>query len=307
MHGLIQAFSRTNRILNSIKTYGNIVCFRNLEENVNKAISIFGDKDASGIVVLKSFKEYYEGYDDFKGYKNLIGELTAKFPIGTEIIEIKTMKEFISLYNQILRVKNILTSFDDFEHLRILSDFDFQDYQSVYLAIRDKIIKVDPDKTSINDDVEFEIELIKSVEVNIDYILLLVTKNQGNNNEDKTIEITKAIDSSPSLRNKKDLILSFIKTLTVDDNVTDEWQTYIQNKKEEELDIIIEEENLNVYETKEFINEAFKTGEIKESGTSIVKVIKPMSMFDNNKGMSRSEKQSVILRLMDFFHRFFGL
>ncbi len=309
MHGLIQAFSRTNRILNSIKTYGTIVCFRNLEHQVNEAVSLFGDKDASGIVILKSFKEYYEGYEGFKGYKNLIEELSIKFPIGIEIISDSDKKDFISLYNQILRVKNILTSFDDFENLRILSDFDFQDYQSIYIGIYEQFKKKDKgDAETIADDIEFEIELVKSVEVNIDYILMLVAKYHGDYTKDKEIEINKAIDSSPSLRNKKDLIMDFIQTLTIDDKVTDEWRTYIEKKKEEELSRIISEENLNPDETKTFIKEAFTSGEIRETGTAIVKVIKPMSMFAHDMGMRRSEKKrSVLSRLIEFFNRFFGL
>lgn len=309
MHGLIQAFSRTNRILNSIKTYGNIVCFRNLEHQVNQAVSIFGDKDASGIVILKSFQEYYDGYPGFKGYRNLIEELTVDFPIGDEIIGEKAKKSFVLLYNEILKVKNILTSFDDFENLKILSDFDFQDYQSIYLGIYEEFKKKEKgDAEGFADDIEFEIELVKSVEVNIDYILMLVAKYQGKYDKDKEIEIHKAIDSSPSLRNKKDLIISFIESLRVDDSVTDEWRNYIEKKKEEELNNIIEEEDLNAEETKIFVREAFKNGEIKETGTAITKVIKPMTMFGTEKGINRSgKKQSVLARLIEFFNRFFGL
>jgi type I restriction enzyme R subunit len=310
MHGLIQAFSRTNRILNSIKTFGNVVCFRNLEHQVNQAISIFGDKDAGGIVLLKSFDEYYNGYDDFKGYKNLVQELLDEYPIGIDIVGEQAEKAFISLFNQILKTRNILQSFDDFKGNEIISDFDYQDYQSIYLGIYEKVKRTKQgDAESINEEIEFEIELVKSVEVNIDYILLLVAKYHQDNTEDKTVEINKAIDSSPSLRNKKDLILDFIDSLRVDASVTEEWKSYIDAKKKEELDKIIQEENLVPSETEKFINQAFKTGEIKESGTAIVKVMKPISMFgNNNNGISRSQKkQSVLQRLIDFFNRFFGL
>ena len=310
MHGLIQAFSRTNRILNSIKTFGNVVCFRNLEHQVNQAISIFGDKDAGGIVLLKSFDEYYNGYDEFKGYKNLVQELLDEYPIGTDIIGEQAEKAFISLFNQILKTRNILQSFDDFKGNEIISDFDYQDYQSIYLGIYEKVKRTKQgDAESINEEIEFEIELVKSVEVNIDYILLLVAKYHQDNTEDKTLEINKAIDSSPSLRNKKDLILDFIDSLRVDASVTDEWKSYIDAKKKEELDKIIQEENLVPVETEKFINQAFKTGEIRESGTAIVKVMKPISMFgNNNNGISRSQKkQTVLQRLIDFFNRFFGL
>jgi type I restriction enzyme, R subunit len=310
MHGLIQAFSRTNRILNSIKTFGNVVCFRNLEHQVNQAISIFGDKDAGGIVLLKSYDQYYNGYADFKGYKNLVRELLDEYPIGTEIIGERAEKAFVSLFNQILKTRNLLQSFDDFKGNEIISDFDYQDYQSIYLGIYEKVKRTKQgDAESINEEIEFEIELVKSVEVNIDYILLLVAKYHQDNTQDKTVEINKAIDSSPSLRNKKDLILDFIDSLRVDASITDEWRSYIDAKKIEELDMIIQEEDLVPTETVKFINQAFKTGEIKESGTAIVEVMKPVSMFGkNNNGVSRSQKkQSVLQKLNDFFNRYFGL
>lgn len=309
MHGLIQAFSRTNRILNSIKTFGNIVCFRNLERQVNEAISVFGDKDAGGIVLLKSFKEYYEGYVGFKGYKNLVFELLTTYPIGEDIIGESSKKAFIALFNQILKTRNILQSFDDFKDLQILTDFDYQDYQSVYLSIYEEFKKIEKsDAEAINEEIEFEIELVKSVEVNIDYILMLVAKYHEGHTKDKEIEINKAIDSSPSLRSKKDLILNFIQSLTVDQSVTDEWKNFISKQKKDELERIIQEEGLRKEETFKFIEESFKAGEIKESGTDIVNILPPLSMFASNDGVSRFEKKKTVLqKLIEFFNRFFGL
>jgi type I restriction enzyme R subunit len=305
MHGLIQAFSRTNRILNSIKTYGNIVCFRNLEKRVNTAVAVFGDKEAGGIVLLKSFDEYYYGYKGFEGYENLVNKLTRDFPLGEEMLGEKAKKAFIYLFNQILKTRNILMSFDDFDGKEILSEFDFQDYQSIYLGIYEEFKKVSKgDAEAINEDIEFEIELVKSVEVNIDYILMLVAKYHEDFTEDKEVEIRKAIDSSPSLRNKKDLILGFIETLTVDASITDEWKRYINEKKEKELDKIIEIENLNKKETNKFILDAFKSGEIDSRGTAIVKILPPMSMFNSER---EEKKHSVIQELRDFFNRFTGL
>jgi type I restriction enzyme R subunit len=276
---------------------------------VNKAISIFGDKEAGGIVLLKSFKEYYEGYEGFKGYKNLVKDLLEQYPLGYEIIGEKAEKAFISLFNQILKTKNILVSFDDFKGNEIITEYDYQDYQSIYLGLYDKYRRNrGADAEQINEEIEFEIELVKSVEVNIDYILMLVDKYHGEHTEDKDVEIRKAIDSSPSLRNKKDLILNFIASLTVDATITDEWREYIENKKAEELEKIISEESLNSEETKSFIVEAFRNGEIKETGTSIVKVLPPISMFGDSKGVSRSEKKKHVLkRLIEFFERFWGL
>lgn len=305
MHGLIQAFSRTNRILNSIKTYGNVICFRNLEQEVNEAISVFGDKEAGGIVLLRPYKDYYEGYEGFKGYKNLVQQLIDEYPIGKEIVSEKEERALIALYNQILKTKNILSSFDQFAGNEILSEYDFQDYQSMYLSIYEKYRKNSKaDAEQINGDIEFEIELVKSVEVNIDYILMLVDKFHAGQSKDKELAIKKAVDSSPTLRNKKDLILNFIDSLTVHSTVTDEWKKFIENKKQEELEEIIEEEKLNPDRTRAFISDCFKSGEIKEKGEDFAKILPPTSMFNNNRS---KRKKRVLQKLSDFFTRFRGL
>ena len=310
-HGLIQAFSRTNRILNSIKTFGNVVVFRNLEEEVNEAIALFGNKEASGIVLLKSYKDYYEGYDEFPGYKSYINMLKEDYPLGITIVGEKAEKEFIKLYNQILKVKNILQAFDDFKGNELVSDFDFQDYQSIYIGLYEKYRKNNKsDAEDIIDDLEFELELVRSVEVNIDYILMLVAKYQKDNTSDKEIIVivSKAIDSSPTLRNKKDLILKFIDTINVNTEIVDEWRAYIDKAKEIELDKIIEEENLNADETRNYVKQAFERGVVKEVGIDIVKILPPMSMFGKTTGVNREEKKkTVIQRILAFFERFFGL
>ncbi len=310
-HGLIQAFSRTNRILNSIKTFGNIVCFRNLEKQVNDAIAIFGNKDASGIVLLKSYKDYYEGYDDFPGYINLVYELQNAYPLGEQIIGEQNERNFIKLYNQILKTKNILQAFDDFAGNEIISDYDYQDYQSIYINLYEKYRnQTKADAEDISDDLEFELELVRSVEVNIDYILMLVAKYYDDNKQDKeiVIKVTKAIDSSPSLRNKKDLILKFIDTINVNKELVDEWKLYIEKAKEQELNKIIQEENLKAEETKKYVNQAFSTGEMKSVGTDITRILPAISMFGNKDGISREDKkQTVFQKLIGFFERFFGL
>ena len=144
MHGLIQAFSRTNRILNSIKTFGNIVCFRNLQKRVDDAIALFGDKQAGGIVLLRSFQDYFSGYTDEDGaerpgYENLIQKLTERFPLSEpQIIGEQNEKDFISLFGAILRLRNILTSFDEFRHCDVLSERDLQDYLGRYQDLKDE-------------------------------------------------------------------------------------------------------------------------------------------------------------------------
>jgi type I restriction enzyme R subunit len=186
-HGLIQAFSRTNRILNSVKTFGNIVCFRDLKKATDDAIALFGDREASGIVLLKTFNEYYSGYDDengqrVPGYDERIATLLESFPLGVPIIGEDAQKEFIRLFGAILKLRNILVSFDEFAGSEILTDRQMQDYQSVYIDLYQDFRKAsDSDKERINDDIEFELELIKQIEVNIDYILMLVANYNESN------------------------------------------------------------------------------------------------------------------------------
>ena len=193
MHGLIQAFSRTNRILNSVKTFGNIVCFRDLQKATDDAIALFGDRDASGVVLLKDYDSYYYGYTDDKGrevpgYQDLILALTEDFPLGQPIVGEQAQKDFIRLYGKILRVKNILNAFDCFKGNEMLPERDFQDYQSVYIDFyQDFRPRTDGDKENINDDIEFEMELIRQVEINIDYILILVAQYHASNCKDKEI------------------------------------------------------------------------------------------------------------------------
>ena len=239
MHGLIQAFSRTNRILNSVKTYGNIVCFRNLQKATDDAIALFGDREASGVVLLKGYDAYYDGYEEngkaVPGYRDLIDELSSEFPLGQPIIGEQKQKDFIKLYGNILRLKNILSAFDQFAGNEILPERDFQDYQSVYLDLYQAYRpKTDGDKENINDDITFEIELIRQVEINIDYILMLVMKYHESNCKDKSIlgTIDRAIDSSIQLRSKKDLIHGFISTVNAATDVDRDWQSYVQQQKQ---------------------------------------------------------------------------
>lgn len=319
MHGLIQAFSRTNRILNSIKTFGNIICFRNLQKQVDTAISLFGDKDAAGIVLMRSFSDYYYGYKDdkdiyHKGYKDMINELLSKFPLQEpRITGEKNQKQFIILFGAILRFRNLLSSFDDFEGKELLSERDLQDYCGRYQDLRDEMIRGSKgDRTDIIDDVVFEIELVKQIEINIDYILLLVEKFHKNHCEDKELLITinKAINASPELRSKKELIDSFISQLNEGYDVIDGWQAYASKKCDEELSTIIKEENLNNEETRKFIENSFRDGEIKTIGTDIEKILPTMSRFSHNGTKPITErskkKQEIIERLKYFLDKFLG-
>ncbi len=310
-HGLIQAFSRTNRILNSIKTYGNIVCFRDLKEETDRAIALFGNKDAGGIVLLKTFEEYYNGYDEKgnhkPGYKELIATLTSQYPLGQPITGEEAKKDFIQLYGAILRLRNILTSFDDFEGNEILYERDFQDYQSIYIDLYQEYRKSsDSDKETINDDIVFEIELVKQIEVNIDYILMLVAKYQQANCKDKTIltTIDKAINSSIELRSKKELIKRFIDQVNVSTKVDEDWRKFIHEQKEADISAIIEEEKLKPEETRHFIDNAFRDGMLKTTGTAIDKIMPPVSRFSGDRVV---KKQDIIERLLKFFEKYLGL
>ena len=304
-HGLIQAYSRTNRILNSVKTYGNIVSFRDLEQETNDAIALFGNKNARGVVLLKPYGDYYGEY------ASRVSELLDQYPLGQPIVGEAAQKEFIALFGSILRLQNILTSFDDFVGQEILSERQGQDYRSVYLDLYAEFRKEkDSEKESINDDVVFEIELIKQVEINVDYILMLVQKyrDQRGDGDDREIraEITRAIDASPSLRNKKDLIEAFVDRVSATGAIDEEWTTYVAARRAAELDKIIQDEGLRADETREFVERAFRDGSIQSSGTAITRVLPPASRFSADGGHGET-KQRVLMKLGDFFERFFGL
>lgn len=312
MHGLIQAFSRTNRILNSIKTFGNIICFRDLQKETDDAIALFGNKEAGGIVLLKTYEEYYNGYEDDKGrekegYSQLIEELQNKFPIGEQIIGEQNKKEFIMLFGNILKLKNILSAFDKFAGNEILSEREYQDYQSIYIDLYQERKPKDTDKESINDDIIFEIELIKQVEINIDYILIKVAEYYKSNKKDKEIliDIKKAINSSIELRSKKELIEGFIDRVNSSKNVTDDFKKFVREEKEKDLEKVIEEEKLKPEETKKFIDNSLRDGVLKTTGTDIDKLLPPVSRFG---GGNRAEKKlGVIEKLKGFFDKYLGL
>ena len=268
---VVKAFSRTNRILNSIKTFGNIVCFRNLQKRVDNAISLFGDKNAGGIVLLRNFKDYYYGYESvdgkpMPGYADMMEELNRKFPLSEpQIIGEQNQKEFIALFGAILRMRNLLLSFDEFKGNELISERDLQDYLGRYQDLRDEWSRKRKERTDITDDVVFEIELIRQIEINIDYILMLVKKYHDTHCEDKEVLITinKAIDASPELRSKKQLIETFIAGINDVDDVMNEWREFVVEQREQELNTIITEEKLKPEDTRKFMENAFRDGEIK--------------------------------------------
>jgi len=313
LHGLLQAYSRTNRILNSVKTFGNIVCFRNLEKATNESISLFGDKEASGIVLLKSYAEYYNGYKngdkEVRGYASLVDELMEKFPVGVRIDSELTQKEFIKLYSNILRLRNILTTFDEFAKDEIFTEYDIQDYHSMYIDLYNEFRKDrENDKENVNDDVVFEMELVKQVDINIDYILSMIKKYHEDHikNREILIDINRAIDASVELRNKKDLINQFISSLDINSVVDADWQSFMNKKKVEELEQIIKTEALDHEATYKFIKNSFRDGSIAVSGTAITKVLPPVSRFSPD-GERTKKRETVLTKLTNFFERFFDI
>lgn len=316
MHGLLQAYSRTNRILNSVKDHGNIVCFRNLEKATNDCLQLFGNKNSGGLILLKSFDDYYNGYNDengkeYPGWVNLIGELLAKFPISEFPLVGETMeKEFIKLFGTVLRALNILLTFDEFAGREIIDlNGDFLDYRSFYNELHDKYRPKGGELTNINDDLVFEMELMKSIEINIDYILFLVGQLNGEDGHDREIIIKtmKSVQASPDLRNKEELIREFIESHTPDTSVHDQWSEFVRKNQQKEIETIITEENLNRTKALDFVGQSFRNGEIRESGTAIADILPPMGLFGNAGAKRAEKKKSVIKRLKDFFDRFYDI
>ena len=312
-HGLIQAYSRTNRILNSVKTFGNIVCFRNLQQETDDAIALFGDKDAASIVLLKDFKSYYEGYDAENGkhcygYKELVEQLQEQYPDGYKPLGEEEERRFIALFGSLLKSINVLQSFDQFEGLQLLSDGQMQDYQSNYLDLKDKWRKRSKgEKEVVNDDIIFETELIRQVEINIDYILLLVKNYHDSNckNKEILVSISKAVGASMYLRSKKELIEDFVASVNTDTDVDEAWEAYVKQRKQDDLNEIIASENLKADETAKFVENAFRDGVIRTTGTDIDKILPAMSRFGG--GNRQEKKKTVIEKLKVFFEKYFGV
>ncbi len=330
-HGLLQAFSRTNRILDSVKTFGNVICFRNLKKQADEAIALFGNKDAGGVVFIRPFQDYWEGYDDsagkhHAGYVELVQELTTKFPVEECAITGESrQKEFIRLFGALVSLRNLLAAFQDFkkreEQEPVLSPRDLQDYQSLYLDLYDQYRgRNDAVKENIDDDVEFEIELIRQEEVNVDYILLLVEKYRQSNCRDKEllIHILKTADATPQLRSKKELIEGFLEHINLKQDplfdygardILADWRHYVLTRKEQDLQKIIDEEQLRPRETRKFVENCFRNDALKTTGTAIDDILPRMSRFakDPDGPSYVQKKEAVVQKLRTFFEKYLGL
>ena len=333
MHGLLQAFSRTNRILNAYKNCGNIVCFRNLIEATNRSFGLFGDANANSIILMRTFEEYYNGYEEDgkhqAGYKELAENLLQEYPLCklNPSIPLAQKIGFIKLYGQFVKKTNILISFDQFNPetleernaIRIICEGDRQDYQSWYLSFCDDLKDgttggggghTGGDGAGGTDDLEFEIELIRQFDIDIPYILALVKKYHDSNCEDADLikNIIRCITSSPKLRDKKDLIEGYLHVIKEgkDVDVYEEWQNYIRQQMEKELKAIISEEDLKEEATREFITKSLQDGYVEESGMAITTVLPPMPIF--GAGNKREQKKkTVIEKFKRFVERFIDL
>ncbi|EPC8965199.1 type I restriction endonuclease subunit R [Campylobacter upsaliensis] len=310
-HGLLQAYSRTNRILNSVKSFGNIIAFRDLQKNTDDALALFSDENAKGIVFLRSLEEYLHGYTDekgqkHKGYNELTKELTGTFPLENfrqATLKTSQKKHFLSLFGELLKLRNILEIFDDFSDS--LSDRDKQDYQSHYISTYEELRKDKDEQENALDEVEFEVELLAQVEVSIEYILELIAKyhkDQATSYE----PILKLLDSSLSLRSKRELFLRFIDSLHDQSNVAKDFSTYIKMCKDNALQDIIDSLNLDPKKTKNFMQDSFERGELRSYGKAFNEIYEG-PLFGDEANQTHTIRQQALQKLQAFFELFKGL
>lgn len=352
-HGLMQAFSRTNRIYDATKTFGNIVTFRNLEKATIDAITLFGDSSTKNVVLEKSYKEYLEGFTDIatgnarRGYIEVVEELKEKFPNPDEIETEKDKKEFSKLFGEYLRVENILQNYDEFNHLKELQSIDktdegaleefkevnfltdddianmqiievpaertIQDYRSTYNDIRDWLRREkkgnEAEESDIDwDDVVFEVDLLKSQEINLDYILELIfdSNKKTKNKEDLVEEIRRVIRASIGNRAKEGLVVDFINDTNLDDikekeTIIDSFFGYAQKKQKVEASVLIEDENLNEEAAKRYIMSSLKREYASENGTELNSILPKMSPLNPQ---YLTKKQSVFQKISSFVEKF---
>ena len=310
-HGLIQAFSRTNRILNKTKTFGNIVCFRNLEFATQEAIRLFGDENSANIILEKPYRNYIDGYIEegtgrhVKGYIEVCKELLERFPDPTQIVLDADKKEFAGLFGELLKLENILRNFDEFENFeKIISERQMQDMKSIYLSINESIVKEnnsgEKEETSFDfSDVEFQIDLLKTDEINLDYILALIfKKSRRSDTETLKAEVIRIIRANTTVRDKEELIMDFInktniKELKTTDDIMQEFYAFAKKQKEMKIEELISEEKLKG-DAKRFINNFIEKGTGKYAGVGLDSIMPPVS----RRGGGRTDKKQQILEKM---------
>lgn len=321
-HGLIQAFSRTNRILNKVKTFGNIVCFRDLEKATKDAIKTFGDENSVNVILEKSYDEYIHGFRDeetgkvIKGYIDICNEIISKFPEPTEIILEADKKEFAELFGELLKTENILRNFDEFENFeKIISDRQMQDMKSVYVDIRESIIKPKPTERNGNQqidfsDVEFQIDLLKTDEINLDYILALILEKSKEHDDVESLkaEVRRVIRSSLGTRAKEELIMDFINSTRLSelkntDEILEAFYSFAKKEKNTKIKELIEGEKLKEDSTR-FIEKAISKGYVEYAGEDLDRIIPPTS---RRHGAREKKKESVLEKIRKVVEVFVGV
>lgn len=355
-HGLIQAFSRTNRIFDATKTFGNIVTFRDLEQNTIDAITLFGDSNTRNVVLERSYKEYLEGFKDIisgearRGYVDVVRELNNKFPNVDEIETEQDKKEFAKLFGEYLRIENILQNFDEYTHLKALQTIDLsdtesveafkhtyfvtdedikemqkvdllaerkdQDYKSAYNDIREWLRREKEsaavEKSKVNwDDVVFEVDLLKSQEINLDYILELIFEHNKKAKDKSSLieEIRRVIRASVGNRAKESLIVDFINdtnldTITDKASIIESFFEYAQTKQKKEASDLIVSENLNEENAKRFITISLKREFVSENGTDFNSILPKMSPLNPQ---YLTKKHKVFQLISAFVEKFKGV
>lgn len=312
-HGLLQAYSRTNRILNSIKSFGNIITFRDLQKNTDDTLALFSDENARGIVFLRSLEEYLHGYTDdkgkHKGYNELLQSLQTRFPLSSFLdstLKQSDKRDFLALFGEILKLRNILEVFDDFSDP--LSERDRQDYQSYYIDTYESLrTKDQAEKQSVLDKVEFEVELLKHIEISIEYILELIDKYHKHQDKQSYEDIVKLLDSSLSLRSKKELLLRFIESLNPQSDVAKDFGAYIAARKDESLSSIITELDLKPEKTRAFMRDAFERGELRDYGQAFGEILPPSPLFGKGAKQTHKIRSLALQKLQELFELFRGL
>ncbi|MCZ2394486.1 MAG: type I restriction endonuclease subunit R [Chitinophagales bacterium] len=355
-HGLMQAFSRTNRIYDANKTFGNIITFRNLEQHTIDAITLFGDANTKNVVLEKSYKEYLDGFTDIdngearRGFKELVKELNEQFPKPDEIVKEQDKKDFVKLFGEYLKVENILQNYDEFTHLKALQAIDktdaaaieefkethfvsdeaiaemlsvdmlteraVQDYRSTYNDIREWLRREkagkEKEKSTLDwDDVVFEVDLLKSQEINLDYILeLLLEKNKQTKDKDALIEeIRRVIRASVGNRAKESLVVDFINATDLDRlegkaDIIEAFYLFAQKQQQKEVDELIESEALNKEAAKRYIATSLKKEYASDNGTELNEILPKMSPLNPQ---YLSKKQTVFQRIVAFVEKFKGV
>ena len=323
-HGLIQAFSRTNRILNKVKTFGNIVCFRDLEKATKNAIKTFGDDNSVNIILEKSYNDYINGFKDeetgksVKGYINLCNEIVKKFPKPVEIEKNQDKKEFAELFGELLKTENILKNFDEFENFeKIISDRQMQDMKSVYVDICEEIRNAGKDDQNNSNeqgidfsDIEFQIDLLKTDEINLDYILELILEKTKEHDDIETLksEIRRIIRTSLGTRAKENLVINFInktdlKKLKNNGEILDAFYKYAKEEKKEKIDELVKDENLKE-DSRRFIEKSINKGFVDYAGSELDSILPPTS---RRKGAREVKKQSVLEKIRKMVEIFIGI